>query len=547
MSGFVGILNLDGAPVVTADQPDVELILHAYRVWGERCVEYLIGDFAFAIWDACQQFLFCARDHWGVRPFYYAQVGNCLVFSNVLNCIRIYPTVSDELNEQFIGDFLLFGANQEVDTTVFSDIKRLPPAHYLIYSERSLSLHHYWSLPTELPTIRYKQATDYVEHFRELLELAVADRLRTDRVAVGMSGGLDSSSVAATALALRSKGSVPFDLQAFTVVYDSLIPDQERYYSGLVAQSLNIPIHYLVVDDYLPYERWNQPELYQPEPIHHPGLAVTIDSFRDITQYSRVSLTGWDGDTILNESIGPYFGSLLVGWRWRQAIVEMGQYVWSQRRPPPIGFRTLVKRMRQRSYSQSAYPLWLNDSFALRVNLPTRWRQINEKRESKHPLRPKVYETLRSSRWSQLFECQSAGVTQLPHEVRHPLTDVRLVKYALSIPLSPWAVNKQLFRVAMRGLLPETIRLRPKAPLAKDPLLEQVKSGGTKWLDNYKPMSRLMDYVNLDTVPKIDDQSNANALWTILRPLSLNYWLQNLTSINYQFRRDQEDEYAIEG
>src|SRR5438045_2935572 len=113
---------------------DAELILRAYEAWGEDCLQHLIGDFAFAIWDGPRRRLFCGRDHFGVKPFYYAQVGNVLIFSNTLNCIRLYPDVSCELNDQAIGDFLLFNFNQDPRTTAFRDIQRLPPAHSLTWS-----------------------------------------------------------------------------------------------------------------------------------------------------------------------------------------------------------------------------------------------------------------------------------------------------------------------------------------------------------------------------------------------------------------------------
>src|SRR5439155_12949958 len=78
---------------------DVELILHTYHVWDDDCVQHLIGDFAFAIWDGRQQRLFCARDHFGIKPFYYARLERCLIFSNTLNSIREHPAVSDALND----------------------------------------------------------------------------------------------------------------------------------------------------------------------------------------------------------------------------------------------------------------------------------------------------------------------------------------------------------------------------------------------------------------------------------------------------------------
>ncbi len=147
---------------------DSELILYAYRVWGEECVRHLIGDFAFLIWDDPQQRLFCARDHFGVKPFFYAQVGSCVVFSNTLDCVRAHPAVSDELNDLAISDFLLYGSNQDEANTTFADIRRLPPAHRLTWSEGMLCVDRYWNLPLD-GHLRYRNANDYVDHFREKL------------------------------------------------------------------------------------------------------------------------------------------------------------------------------------------------------------------------------------------------------------------------------------------------------------------------------------------------------------------------------------------
>ena len=154
----------DHGELCSLSDPDCELILHAYRAWGEKCVEHLLGDFAFAIWDARSRRLFCARDHFGVKPFFYARVGDSFIFSNTLNCVRIHPAVSDELNELAIADFLLFDGNQEPDTTAFSDIRRLRAAHVLSLQDGSLSDRRYWTLPVDKP-VNYKKASECVEKF----------------------------------------------------------------------------------------------------------------------------------------------------------------------------------------------------------------------------------------------------------------------------------------------------------------------------------------------------------------------------------------------
>ena len=109
--------------------------------------------------------LFCARDHLGVKPFFYARLGQTIVFSNTLDCVRLHPGVSSELNDLAIADFLLFGANQEFDTTSFHDIQRLPPAHCLTGSREAITCRRYWTLPIDEPIV-FRRAEDYTDGSR---------------------------------------------------------------------------------------------------------------------------------------------------------------------------------------------------------------------------------------------------------------------------------------------------------------------------------------------------------------------------------------------
>jgi asparagine synthase (glutamine-hydrolysing) len=130
---------------------DAELILRAYHTWGEKCIEHLLGDFVFGIWDGSKQRLFCARDHFGVKPFYYAHVGACIIFSNTLDCIRQHSSVSNRLNDLAIADFLLFESIQDPQATAFNDIARLNPAHTLEVKDGQVFIDRYWKLPVSAP------------------------------------------------------------------------------------------------------------------------------------------------------------------------------------------------------------------------------------------------------------------------------------------------------------------------------------------------------------------------------------------------------------
>lgn len=510
---------------------DAELILHAYHAWGEDCLKHLIGDFAFAIWDGPRKRLFCARDHFGVKPFFYARIGQCLIFSNTLDCVRKHPAVSATLNELAIADFLLFDMNQDPATTAFADIQRLPPARNLTWSAKGLKLNRYWTLPAD-GEVRYRAAGDYVECFRELLGIAIADRLRTRQVTVSMSGGLDSTAIAVTAKSLLARQSAPFELHAYTVVYDRLIPDEERYFAGMAAHMLGIPIHYRVADDYRLYEQFDQSGTHFPEPHHEPDGAASFDALRAQAARCRVMLTGWDGDALLNESPKPYFRKLLKELRVMRLLGGMVRYAMSERRLLPLGVRAWLTLGRPASSQHvPSYPAWLNPDLEKRFALRARWDQANAAVAVRHTVRPYAHRIFAYlTQMSNFFDRYDSGVTRLPLECRHPLLDLRLVDYCLSLPPLPWCVKKEILRVAMRGLLPEPVRLRPKTPLAGWPGAKMLREANAQWIDRFVSAPDLNTYVDREKIPKIWGGDYPHEAWTNLRPLSLNFWLQNQQS-----------------
>jgi asparagine synthase (glutamine-hydrolysing) len=519
--------------------PDAELILSAYQVWGEDCVAHLLGDFAFAIWDGQRQRLFCARDHFGVKPFFYTQAAEHFVFSNTLNCVRLHRAVSDELNEQAIGDFLLFNGFQDLAMTAFADIQRLPPAHSLTWSEGNLSLRRYWTLP-DGDLIRYRHKSDYIEQFLELLNTAVSDRLRTNNIGVLMSGGLDSPAVAAAAGKLLKKQSGSCDLQAHTVVFDRLFPDEERKYAGMVAEALKIPIHFLVADDYPPYEGANSPELQQPEPTNDPFLRKGYDLSKHLAAHHRVVLTGSDADTILGELPNYYFGYLFRKLNFGRLLFEMARYAWFQREMPRIGLRAWLRRLAGKRWVYEC-PAWLNQAFAERLNLKAKLEEANREKPQ-HPFRPLAYRILALPRWAQHFEEYDAGLTMFPVEYRHPFADQRLLNFALSLPPAPWLIKKRLMRVALQGVLPDPICSRPKSPLNGDMLIELLREQRSHWVDEFEPLPALAGYVEIAAIPPLVGENDSHRLWMNARPLSLHYWLASSKPVSNKPYPEEKNE-----
>ena len=319
-------LALQGYSAAGRSVTDSGLILRAYAAWGAECVQHLRGDFAFAIWDARKKLLFCARDHFGVKPFYYSELGELFLFSNTLDCLRQHPGVSDELNDAAIGDFLLFGLNCDAATTTFRDIRRLPAAHAMTVSSDGLRIQRYWSAPTT-GRIRYQRAEDYVEHFQILLQAAVTDRMRVDRAGILLSGGLDSATVATTVRELAAGPGGTTDLRAYTVVYESLIPDQDGRYAREVADFLNIPHQTIPIDRLQPFERWDEPGIRSPEPVDDPFFAGLFDQFRTIAADCRVVLSGEGADNLMHFEMWPFARALMRERQWASLFRESSRYL----------------------------------------------------------------------------------------------------------------------------------------------------------------------------------------------------------------------------
>lgn len=511
---------------------DCDLILQAYATWGADCVQHLRGDFAFAIWDGRRKTLFCARDHFGVKPFYYADLDHAFIFSSVLNCVRQHPDVSDALNETAIGDFLLFGMNCETATTTFRDVRRLPPAHTLTVSKDEFLLKRYWTPPTD-GRIRYKHTDDYIEHFKVLLQSSVKDRLRTDRAGIWLSGGLDSAAVASTAQALSNAAGERLDLRAYTVAYESLIPDRDGIYAKETAEFLKIPIRFLAMDDLKPFHGWNNSDWMWPEPSEDPFFAGLFDQFRMVSEDCRVVLSGEGSDNLMHFEMWPHTKDLFQRRKWAGLFTESLQYAWRRNSIWP-GVRRRIKGMFVKDRNAPAFPRWIATDFARRVGLEHRWNEANNLSSSvRHPILPTAHAFLALPNWAYLFEHENPGVTRFPVEVRYPFLDLRVVNFLLALPPFPWFYEKTILREAMAGRLPETVRRRPKTPLAGDPLTEWLKRPESSWMNGAAWSSEVDRYVNRGALPVLDGRHGADELSSGVRPLCLNFWLQSARRVRY--------------
>ena len=507
----------------SAGVSDAELILRAYAAWGQGCLERLLGDFCFAIWDADKKSLFCGHDQLGIRPFYYAETPRWLVFGNTLDCLRL-QTDSAALNELSVADFLLFGSIQDPAATMFAGVRRLPPAHALTWREGILSVRRYWTFPED-QEIQYQNSGDYEEHFRDMLFAAVKDRLRPGRVAIAMSGGLDSPSVAAMACRAGC------DLRAFTTVYDRVIPHEERHYSQLTAGSLGISIEHLPADEYVEAVQKDVSQKRSSPPDEDVLAAYETDFNRQVASTSRILLTGHGGDIGLHPA-NSHFRRLLRAGHVGRFLRDGVQYAMAERGLPPMGFRTFLQRRLRASDSWFGdYPGWLNPNFERRLRLRERWRENSVRLpKAPHRTRPESCALLQDPIWQNYFESSDPGNSRLCLHHVHPYFDLRLLRFLFSISPVPWMWNKSLLRSAMRDLLPEAVRLRPKTPLPGDPWLIFVRRNREKFLRAPLNLTAYVDRVKHRAFLDSPEAFGPNGYPRSVRPAVLSAWLDGVAA-----------------
>lgn len=192
------------SPAMAREMPDSEFLLRAFEKWGEDCLQHVIGFFAFALWSFRDRYLLLARSPIGAPALFYHATRRAFAFATMPKGLFALPSVPRALNDQRLADFLA-KLGGEPPTTFFRDINLLPTGHLLSLGAGGLHTRRYWQ-PDGERQIRFPRQDDYVEAFCEKLGRVVADHLRSlTPVGIMMSGGLDSTSVAATAAALLNR------------------------------------------------------------------------------------------------------------------------------------------------------------------------------------------------------------------------------------------------------------------------------------------------------------------------------------------------------
>jgi asparagine synthase (glutamine-hydrolysing) len=531
---------------------DSQLILAAYEKWGEACPERLLGDFAFAIWDGRTRKLFCARDHAGVRPFFYHHSHRAFVFASEIRALFHSRVVRRQLNEVRIADFLA-GLYDDNEITFYQDIVKLPAAHSISVDRNRKTLRQYWRLDP-IKELHLNSDEEYAERFRELFEQAVACRLRSAfPVGSMLSGGLDSSAVTCVASkTLRRTSNKP--LHTFSADYRHVKECSERYFIDKVLAQEDPLSAVFYADEASPFTSLDEAVWYEDEPLNAPNLYLQAALYGVARERGvRVILDGFDGDTTVSHGT-MYMAELARAGRWIRLASEIAGY----RRDPNISARTLIrdyaweyglgskpwlnfvaKAIRSAGHRMAAYTgpakkgpsrRLLNPDFVKRIG----WRERRSALQKRAPLTERE-DHLQRLEWplmSYYFEVIDRAAAAHSVEVRYPFADKRLVEFCLSVPANQKMHNgwtRMIMRRAMKNILPPEVQWR----IGKSNLSPSIRRGLAVFEgERIKQMlfhesAAIEEYVDIDALRRYYERfvhgGEAIAIW---RALSLGVWLK---------------------
>lgn len=464
---------------------DAEVLLVGWQQWGAALFPRLIGMFSFAILDRDKHVLILARDPFGIKPLYYAQSHQGLIFASELAPLLTFPGISRQADPQTLLEFLSGGMGDRSNKTFFQDIHQLPAGHYLsiaCYSPGTAEPARYWELQRK-PAERVS-AKEASSRFRDLLEESIGLHLRSDvPVGVSLSGGMDSSAI--TALIRCVQGPEP-PLQTFSYVADDPHLSEERW-CAVVARATSAQPHLIRIESNELIEDFRRLARVQEQPFGSPTIYAQYRIFRCAHESGlKVILSGSGSDQYLGyiRHLSVRFASLLRRGRLVEAIRLYARSFSTRGAWSP---RSVVSQLlpaclvdAARSLKAAALPGVNAEWFRQRGLDPFKARQAGGYRSLHELLKQNVLETLPS-----LLRFEDRNAMAFSVENRVPFLTTKLLDFAFSLPeeeiISPEGQSKAVLLRAMQGVVPaEILERRDKIGFAMP--LSKLNRQAEPWL-----------------------------------------------------------------
>jgi asparagine synthase (glutamine-hydrolysing) len=464
------------------DITESDLILRTYQKWGEKCPAYLLGDFAFAIWDAQRKEMFCAVDHTGNRTLYYYIAPHIFAFSTLINPLLCLKEIGRKYSEEWICDFLSIPSvihQLDCELTLYQDILMLPAAHSLTVSSKGFKKRAYWIVERQ-KELKFKSDGEYEEALRQVFGQAIKCRLRSCRpVGIMLSGGLDSASI--TCLASNELKKVNQELYAFTAVpmdgFDSTglpparIADETRYIEALKENFSNIIFKYCPFPDKHALSDTERFFTVLEQPYKIFENLFWIDGILREAQKSgvRTMLIGGMGNTTI--SYGSFYQcglSLYLSLKWFTLFQEIRAFSKVKHKHPlrvawvlaksfvPYEVQKFWQKRRNVNWNRPFELSPVNPVFACQMKRNERFKKFcydpyYQKKYSAFDHRKMMLSPYHLSHLSTVYTKIALSHNMI---IRDPTMDKRVIEFCLSVPVEQFirqGQERSLIRRAMAG------------------------------------------------------------------------------------------------
>ena len=513
---------------------DTEAIVHAYEEYGPACLKYLRGMFALAIWDEKKREVFIARDRVGKKPLYYTVTKDgTLVFGSEIKSILLHPSVEREIDLEALDAYFTLGYVPD-PLSIFRDIRKLPPGHYLTFSSSGVDVQQYWDFNFEPSESRNTE--DYVDELRSLLEESVRLRLISD-VPLGafLSGGIDSSTIVALMAQQMNQPVKTFSIGFHEDSYNEL------KFARLTAQKLGTDHHEFfvtpqiceVVDDLV----W-----HFDEPFADPSAIPTFMVSKLARDHVTVALSGDGGDElfagythyVVQESRRAFSAALPKALRknvMRPLSYRLPHGAWGRNYLHNISLDPIDRYLDSMSHftnlgKGSLYTSDFQKALGTNDHVARSFREFARRVNTNEPLDKLLYIDGKTYLPGDILVKVDRMSMATSLEVRVPLLDHKLIEFVTKVPASlklAGTETKHLLRRVARDLIPAEILNRPKQGFGM-PLEEWINQQLRDHIRDIlrEPRTRQRGYVNSNYVDLILDEHHKGRrdhsfpLWTLL-------------------------------
>lgn len=512
---------------------DTETILHAYEEFGENCVDYLRGMFAFAIWNKLDESLFIARDRVGKKPLFYSLINGNFVFGSELKVLLEHGEISRDIDYTALDSYITFGYVPE-EFCIFKDVKKLLPGHSLTFKKGKVETRQYWDFNYIKP-VEIKSEAEYVEELRVQITEAVKIRMISE-VPLGafLSGGVDSSTIVATMASLSNQPvktfSIGFNEDSFN----------ELKYARVAAKTFNTEHHEFIVTPDL-VEIVDELVWHFDEPFADPSSLPTYMVSKMARDFVTVALSGDGGDELFAGYTRYAIDKKRSGFASLPSFVRKGVQAVSEQLPHGAKGRNYLynasldsndryidsvshfNKLRRKSLYSNEFLSKLNGNFAAAENV---FQAFAESVETGNPIDNLLYLDSKTYLPSDILVKVDRMSMATSLEARGPLLDHKLIEYVVGMPTElklKGLETKYIFKKAMEGIVPHEILYREKQGFGvpiNEWINSQLKDRIRETLSEKKTIER--GYFDKKYIETILDEHHRNrrdhsySLWILL-------------------------------